>query len=204
MRHDGTISRWNDDKGFGFIAPDDGGRPVFVHIGAFTSRGRRPVASEPVTYALGTDRNGRARAVDVKFLRERSTRAIRSQSAVGALVVALPFMAFVFGAVVAGKLPSTVLLVYVIASTVAFAVYAMDKSAASNDRWRTPESTLHLLGLAGGWPGALIAQRMLRHKSKKRPFQVVFWGTVILNCSGLAWLLSGDGARALRAALALT
>lgn len=70
---------------------------------------------------------------------------------------------------------------YLGASVVCFAVYALDKSAAQRGAWRTPESTLHLFGLVGGWPGAIVAQQTLRHKSKKTSFRIVFWMTVLLN-----------------------
>jgi uncharacterized membrane protein YsdA (DUF1294 family) len=51
---------------------------------------------------------------------------------------------------------------------------------------------LLLLGLAGGWPGAFIAQRVLRHKSSKRSFQTAFWGTVALNTGLLVLLLTAS------------
>ena len=82
------------------------------------------------------------------------------------------------------------LLVYIAGSVITFLAYARDKSAARNNRWRTPESTLHLLSLIGGWPGALVAQRVLRHKSSKQPFRTVFWGTVLLNGAALIWVLT--------------
>jgi hypothetical protein len=63
------------------------------------------------------------------------------------------FLVFVAGSVFAGKLPIAVVWVYLAASLVAFIAYALDKSAARNDQWRTKESTLHLFALAGGWPG---------------------------------------------------
>jgi uncharacterized membrane protein YsdA (DUF1294 family) len=44
---------------------------------------------------------------------------------------------------------------------------------------KTPESNLHLLALAGGWPGALFAQQFLRHKSAKAEFRGTFWVTVV-------------------------
>ena len=117
------------------------------------------------------------------------------------LLLAGGFFVFVAGVVFAGKVPFAVLGLYCTASVVAFVAYALDKSAARNDRWRTQESTLHLFALVGGWPGALAAQRLLRHKSRKRSFQIVFWATVIINCGILGWLFSSSGARALRTVL---
>lgn len=74
------------------------------------------------------------------------------------------------------------------ASTVTFITYAMDKSAATRGSWRTPESTLHMMAVAGGWPGALCAQQLLRHKSSKAEFRAVFWATVALNALGFVVL----------------
>jgi uncharacterized membrane protein YsdA (DUF1294 family) len=79
---------------------------------------------------------------------------------------------------------------YVVLSVVTFVAYGLDKSAAEKGRWRTPESTLHLLSLAGGWPGALVGQRVFRHKTRKQPFRAIFWATVIANVTALAWLLT--------------
>lgn len=78
---------------------------------------------------------------------------------------------------------------YSAASVVAFVMYARDKAAATRGGWRTPELSLHLVSLGGGWPGALIARHMFRHKTRKQPFRAIFWGTVIVNLAVLAWLL---------------
>ena len=66
-------------------------------------------------------------------------------------------------------------------SIATFIVYAVDKNAARRNARRVPERTLHLLALFGGWPGALLAQHILRHKSIKQKFRAVFWMTVVGN-----------------------
>ena len=78
---------------------------------------------------------------------------------------------------------------YVILSVALFVMYGRDKAAAEQGRWRTPELTLHLMSLGGGWPGALVAQRVFRHKTRKQPFQTIFWFTVAGNCLALAWFI---------------
>jgi uncharacterized membrane protein YsdA (DUF1294 family) len=103
------------------------------------------------------------------------------------MAAAALFLAGIGGAALLGWLPLAVPIVYGAASVTAAIVYAADKSAAQRNQWRTPERTLHLLALAGGWPGALIAQTVFRHKSRKASFRIVFWTTVALNCAALAW-----------------
>lgn len=78
---------------------------------------------------------------------------------------------------------------YGLASAACFAIYALDKSAARRKERRTPESTLLLLGLAGGWPGAVLAQQWLRHKSSKASFRWRFHLTVVLNLAVFTWLM---------------
>lgn len=77
---------------------------------------------------------------------------------------------------------------YAAASLIAFLVYAADKFAARRNERRIPERTLHLLALAGGWPGGMLAQRMLRHKSRKPVFHFVLWTSALLHLAALAWL----------------
>ena len=88
------------------------------------------------------------------------------------------------------ELPLLVALAYLVISLSCFVAYAIDKSAARNGGWRTPERTLLLLGLACGWPGALLAQQWLRHKTSKRSFQHMFWVTVVANILGFLYLCS--------------
>lgn len=203
MRHQGRITHWKDEQGYGFITPNGGGEPVFLHVKAFARRQPRPTGEEIVSYELHSDGRGRRRAAAVQFVRGTGRQRTAANPAPGRWpwLLAGLFCAVLAGSTVAGKLPPQLPLFYVGASLVAFIAYALDKRAARAGRRRTRESTLHLLALAGGWPGALLAQRQLRHKSAKTSFLAAFWATVIINCAALGCLLSPAGSRALRTAL---
>jgi len=193
MRSKGTISSWNDDKGYGFITPSDGGRRVFVHINAFKNRSRRPAPGQQLSYTLSVDKQGRPCAVRATLAGDSLQTTARPRQGSLSIIAAILFLTLVGATVLAGKTPVQVLLLYLALSLLTFIVYALDKSAAQAGTRRTPESTLHLLSLAGGWPGALIAQQRLRHKSVKQPFRLIFWITVILNCAAFAWIFTPKG-----------
>jgi uncharacterized membrane protein YsdA (DUF1294 family)/cold shock CspA family protein len=199
VRRQGKITKWKDEQGFGFITPIRGGKQVFVHIKSFSNRQRRPLGNETVTYDVISDDQGRLRAEAVVFIGD--SYKVPSRGGNNLLAIPALFLMFVTVSVLLGQLPFVVLGLYLVASAVSFFVYAHDKSAAKRDQWRTPERTLHALSLLGGWPGGLIAQKLLRHKSTKQSFQIVFWVTVVLNCVGLAWLFSPSGVAALRSVL---
>lgn len=204
MRHQGKITAWKDDQGYGFITPNSGGDQVFVHIKSFVSRRQRPALAQIVTYELSRDESGRAQASAVDFVLRRKTARDSRSTGANRLTpnLAIGFLLFVALSAWAGKLPTAVPALYFAASLVTFGVYAHDKSAARANRWRTKESTLHLLALIGGWPGALLAQSHLRHKSGKAAFLGVFWSTVLLNGGTLILLLT-PGGKMLRAALGI-
>jgi uncharacterized membrane protein YsdA (DUF1294 family)/cold shock CspA family protein len=203
MRSQGRISSWKDDQGFGFITPNDGGERIFVHAKAFSNRQRRPTANEIVTYETRTDEKRRLQARNVEFVAGRDHAAAPGKSGTGSLVVSLIFLLFLLGLSFAGKLPLAVPGIYLGSSAAAFIAYALDKSAAQNGGWRIRENTLHLLSLAGGWPGALIAQQNLRHKSRKTSFLINYWITVLLNCGALGWALTDRGSIVLRSILSI-
>ena len=81
-----------------------------------------------------------------------------------------------------------IVAVYLFFSVLAFFNYARDKSAARSGQRRISERRLLVIGLAGGWPGALLAQQTLRHKTSKRSFQLQFWISVVINLLALGWL----------------
>mgnify|MGYP000161714779 CR=1 FL=1 len=79
------------------------------------------------------------------------------------------------------RLPLTVAVYLLAISSTTFIAYAIDKRAAQKQNWRVKESKLQLLALLGGWPGALLAQQLLRHKSAKGRFKLVLWLGIMLN-----------------------
>lgn len=107
--------------------------------------------------------------------------------------LAIPAFAAVYLVLaVVGAVPFQVGLAYLGASVACFMAYAFDKSAARAGRWRTSEQTLLVLGLVGGWPGAIAAQQLLRHKTAKPSFQMVFWVTVLLNVGAFVALATSS------------
>lgn len=115
--------------------------------------------------------------------------AMRTSPATKAFVFVGVFLLVVAVLCAMGFLPIFVMWVYLGSSLLTFVMYALDKSAAGSGRRRTPENTLHVLSLIGGWPGALYAQQLLRHKTSKKSFRFVYWLTVLLNLVVLGYLL---------------
>ena len=120
----------------------------------------------------------------------RTRRGSPTQWGAATLFVLPAFLVLYLTVSLLWKPPLWIAGVYAAASVITFVVYALDKSAARNGNWRTPESTLHGLAIACGWPGALLAQQLLRHKSAKAKFRATFWITVILNVAGFLWVCS--------------
>lgn len=197
MRIKGKITSWNEQKGFGFIAPFEGGEQIFVHITAFGDRNCSLEVGQIVTYERSSDNRGRSRAIKVTISGASSPKIKKYNFQSLPVIVAVLFLLVVGGSVLLAKIPLYIFTLYIVVSILTFITYALDKSAAKSGEWRTQESTLHLLSLAGGWPGALIAQQKLRHKSKKQSFRVVFWVTVLLNCGAFTWLCTPKGAEVL-------
>ncbi len=137
--------------------------------------------------------------IDTDVIGDKIPNEIKRNDRLLLIIGAALFLVIVGLFVLVNSIPPLILALYLIASLLTFIIYAADKSAARRGAWRTPESTLHLLSLAGGWPGALIAQETLRHKSKKASFRFVFWLTVFLNCGVFVWLFTPSGAALLGA-----
>lgn len=210
MRFDGTLTSWNDERGFGFIEAAQGGDAIFVHIKAFGAQAGRPQVGQRLTFEveLGPQGKKRARKVERAAV-PRAAKAARSAgSARSAHVARTPSPArwgtaslfaiplFLVVALVVSALwrpPVWLAGLYLGASVLAFLLYASDKAAARRNAWRVSEQTLHGVAILGGWPGALLAQQWLRHKSVKPEFRTTFWFTVIVNVSAFVVLCSPQG-----------
>ena len=216
MEQRGTLKNWNDQKGFGFIRPEQGGEDVFAHISAVHGE-RRPLVGDRVLYVVGRDSQGRLRAehlrldapltLDQPAIRQRpgsqrqkterpdrpraTARAARkpARQLLAGNIQRLPLKLVLFALLCLLPLAGSLLrlgallplAIYAVASLLTFFLYWRDKHSALKDRWRTPETTLHFFELAGGWPGALVAQQVFRHKTRKLSYQLAFWLIVVLH-----------------------
>ena len=216
----GQLKSWNDQKGFGFIRPEQGTEDIFAHISAMRGA-RRPVQGDDVLYQSERDPGGRLRATHIRLAGglsldepairnkprnfaatsgQRNNARARTQPKQQAqrnspirqpllkllaliLLCLLPALGVLR---LGGQGNHWPLFAYLLSSVLAFGFYMHDKRSALRSGWRTPEARLHLVELLGGWPGALIAQQALRHKTRKLSFQMVFWLIVIAH--QVVWL----------------
>lgn len=152
---------------------------------------------------LGPQRKKRARnvaAVRPPSLTPQSRQQGTAQWGTATLFAIPAFLVLCLAVTLAWRPSAWFAAAYCALTALTFIVYAADKSAARAGRRRTPESTLHLLALGGGWPGALLAQQFLRHKSTKPQFRDTFWVTVLLNVAAFIMLCSPLGRGWLRQA----
>lgn len=202
MRINGKITSWNDSKGFGFIEPAAGGKRVFVHINAMNKHGQPPVVGQQVSFSMSKDRQLRPCAAKVLRLGEKPYRKRRHVGRFIQVLLALAFLFYVGKLAMGKEIPMEVFYAYLGLSLLTFFAFGKDKSAAQSGNWRIKENTLHTFALLGGWPGAMIAQQTLRHKSSKGSFRFVFWLTTLINCVGFAWFFIPNGEAQIRSLIA--
>lgn len=188
-RLEGALESWNVHKGYGFILMPLGRKSVFVHIRAFEDMKHAPRVGQVFSFELTIMEDGRMRGNHVRLVRDAPDRVARSRSAAGPIVGSLVFAIFVIEYVLLAILwpmPLWPIAAYAILSFLTFLLYAEDKSKAQKGRWRVAESSLQVISLLGGWPGAILAQQLLHHKTRKPGFLMVFWVAVAVNMVAFA------------------
>ena len=200
MRDQGRLIEWFDDKGYGFIQPNDSSKDrVFLHIKDFARPGPRPIVGCALEYTVLIDSDARFRAQQVTYLKASQTQKVANkpkkmtQPQPKLLPMQIASVVYILALVVfslAGLLSGLVLLLISMVNALTYWMYAQDKEAALLGKRRVPESTLHILAFLGGWPTAWLAQERLRHKTQKQPFRKIYFCTIGLNILLILWLIS--------------
>lgn len=177
MRYQGKIAEWNDDRGFGFVTTNGTNDRYFFHVSELQGSTIRPAIGKVVTYEIATPPDKKPSAVKVRYPGAAPVRPARAGRPWGwspDAIIAGAHVAVPLWLVVSGKLPAILIALMAGMSLIAFVMYNVDKRRAERDAWRIPESNLQFVGLAGGWLGALLAQRIFRHKSSKAAYVHAF------------------------------
>lgn len=187
---EGTLVYWNDEKGFGFVRPIEGGEDYFAHISVFDKQlTRRPNIADRVLYEAASDTPGKKR-LSYALLKDATQPAsvvkgilTRSRPPLLNVLIVIPlilssYIIWHFN----NPLP---LMSYVFLSILTIILYGFDKRHAIQGQWRIPEMYIHVLEIMGGWPGSLIAQIDFSHKIRKSPYRRRLW--LIIGLHGIAW-----------------
>ena len=201
MRDQGRLVEWFDEKGYGFIQPNDADKErVFLHIKDFARPGPRPIVGCALDYTVILDEQGRYRAQQVTYLKAAQIKAVPSKQKAAinnkkeklqpmqilcvGYILALVVLSF------SGLLSGMILLLISLMNVLSYWLYAQDKEAAQLGNRRIPENVLHLVAFLGGWPAAWLAQQKLRHKTQKQPFRQIYFCTIAFNIILILWLIS--------------
>jgi uncharacterized membrane protein YsdA (DUF1294 family)/cold shock CspA family protein len=209
MRKQGSVIRWDDARGFGFIRSATSTSDVYFHVRDFRGAAlERPRHGLAVTFeeihiggkgpramavqAAGSPTSATGAAARPASNRRPGRQREHSHKGSGA-AIGVPLMIAYFASVGWGvwvhRLPWWALVASLLLNAATFFAYMQDKYAATQRAWRIKEDTLHLWSLVGGWWGAWLAQQAIRHKSNKRSFQSTYWVTVVAHCGAVAaWL----------------
>lgn len=196
MAQAGKLVQWNDERGFGFIVADSGER-VFVHATAFARMVNRPRAGDSVKFQKRVGRDGRLEARSVSVVganpieRRRIRRAASGYPARSdwRLPLAVVLIIVMLVGIALGRIPYFVPLLYGVMGGVCLGLYRADKHFAETGQWRISEVMLLSADLCFGIVGALVAQALFRHKTRKQGYvatTILFAGIHLVWLAGLA------------------
>jgi uncharacterized membrane protein YsdA (DUF1294 family)/cold shock CspA family protein len=166
------IVEWDDARGFGYLQVGSG--RLFLHHREFAERHKRPEVGDLICFTVGLDAKGRTSARNATHVNDGGKVTAVAVFFLACLLV-LPGIAL-RKAGADFRFASAYALVM---GLISYGFYALDKRRARAKAWRISEAGLHLTELLGGWPGAFLAQRRLRHKVSKPGYQLIFWMIVL-------------------------
>jgi uncharacterized membrane protein YsdA (DUF1294 family)/cold shock CspA family protein len=169
------VVEWNTEKGYGWLQWAD--KRVFMHRRDYSGPNRTPEVGEEVHFILGKDAQGRHCAKNAVSDRGRGGGTGSLSLVLLCAMLGLPTVALQRLPIDLWKTAAYALTI----SLITYAAYASDKRRARTRAWRIPEAHLHLLELLGGWPGAFLAQRHLRHKCSKSSYQFIFVLIILIH-----------------------
>ncbi|NKG35169.1 DUF1294 domain-containing protein [Acinetobacter junii] len=199
MRDQGRLVEWFDDKGYGFIQPNDKHKDrVFLHIKDFARTGPRPLVGCALEYLVILDERGRYRAQQVSYLKaaqvfEHKPKPSDAKPAKRWTAMQIAIVIYTVFMVIASfskLLPPYTLLFVSLMNVLSYWLYAQDKEAAQLGNRRIPEQTLHIVDSLGGWCAGWLAQQKLRHKTQKQPFRKIYFCTIVFHILLICWLIS--------------
>ena len=173
----GVVVSFDSERGFGFIRTPGQSEDLFVHARDVAGGGPLHPGQKVRFRSEAGERGPRA----VGVAPGRRGLPLAGSSAIG-LAVAFGVVAFGFREI---GLPWIVAALLAI-NLLTILVYARDKHQATKGRRRLPEWVLLTMAFLGGWPAALLAMSLLRHKTRKRSFRLAFYGVVALEIALLA------------------
>jgi uncharacterized membrane protein YsdA (DUF1294 family)/cold shock CspA family protein len=188
-RREGTVIRWNDERGFGFVRDSVTSDQIFLHISEISQKWLRPKVGDQISYLIALDGGGKKRARSVSITSIGFTETNKGQAIIFLIMF---FVAVSLGAYIKW-VPQIILQLYLLMSGITMAFYRLDKWFAQSKQWRVPESSLHWLSFFFGWPGAHLAQQSFRHKSAKKRFRYFFYLTIFLNLILAGYIISPQG-----------
>ena len=202
MAQQGELIEWNDERGFGFIRPDDGGGRLFVHVSQIGRIATRPSIGDRVSFAVGPGRDGKTAAIKVTIAGANPVKARAVARGAGAEVmaprrdrlrvyIALILLAMLLFGWLAGSIPLALVGLYLVLGLASFGLYYNDKRSAQAREWRTSEATLQGLDLVFGIIGGLLAQQIFRHKIAKPGFAAMTYVIAAVHVLWLGGLASG-------------
>ena len=188
----GKIVEWDSKRGFGFM--QCGSARVFLHRRDFTGRRKDIELGDRISFLMGVDAQGRPCAKWAGHVGHGGTlNDLHILLLVGLIILPGIALSRITGQwmYAVGYLAGINLLT--------FLFYLHDKWRARNKGWRIPEAHLHLLELLGGWPAAFLSQHILRHKTSKLSYQIIFWLIVVLyQCAAVDVINDGAWTRKIR------